>query len=67
MDKEQNLIFLKSQILCAEIEMQGMIIANKERELDDKSAAYGEKAFIDLINKYCIGHNTILEQIWSHP
>lgn len=60
MDKEQQLVFLRSQILCAEIELQAMLVANQIRESHGEVAAYPEQAFMDLINKYGIGHNDVL-------
>lgn len=66
MDKEQQLVFLKSQILCAEIEMQSMISTNQLRDVNGDSPAYDEQAFMDLIDKYGISHDYITEILRIH-
>jgi hypothetical protein len=53
----QDLVYFKMQMLQAEIEMQGMIAENKQREHRGESLAYDEKAFFDLIEKHNIHHN----------
>lgn len=45
------------QLLQAEIQMQGMIAENKQREIEGKSRAYTEKDFMVIIEKYRIHHN----------
>jgi hypothetical protein len=54
---QQELMYFKMQMLQAEIEMQGMIAENKNRELRGDSPAYGEDHFQALVNKYGIHHN----------
>jgi hypothetical protein len=49
---EQRLIYVRSILLQAEIEMQAMIAENKIREAEGKSLAYDEEAFMNLIEKY---------------
>lgn len=65
MTNEENLIFLKSQITCAIIELEAMKAENKQREIEGKSLAYDEESFLSLINKYGLGHNTIINSIYS--
>ena len=57
MDKESELLYFKMRMLQAEIEMQAMIADNKTREQEGLSLAYGETAFMNLIEKYGIHHN----------
>jgi hypothetical protein len=54
---QQELTYFRMNMLQAEIEMQGMIAENKQREHRGESMAYDEKAFIDLIEKHNIHHN----------
>lgn len=54
---EQNMLYFKMELLQAEIEMQAMIAENKQREIEGKSMAYTEEAFMELIEKYGIHHN----------
>jgi hypothetical protein len=54
---DEQLLYFKMQLLQAEIAMNGMIAENKKREALGASIAYGEQAFIDLIDKYGIHHN----------
>ena len=56
-ENEQNLTYFKMNMLQAEIEMQGMIAENKQREHAGFSMAYDEEAFLKLIDKYGIHHN----------
>lgn len=54
---EHNLIYFKMNLLQAEIEMNGMIAENKQREIANESMAYTHKDFVNLINRYGIHHN----------
>ncbi len=57
MDDERELLYFKMNLLQAEIEMNGMIAENKQREIEGKSMAYTEKEFNDLVERYHIYHN----------
>ena len=52
--------FLNSQIACAMIEAMGMQAANKQREIIGDSMAYTESHFLSLIDKYELGHNSVI-------
>ena len=52
-----ELLYFKMQLLQAEIEMNGMIAENKQREVLGQSMAYVEKDFMALIDRYGIHHN----------
>jgi len=54
---QQDLTYFRMNMLQAEIEMQGMIAENKQRELRGESMAYTADAFINLIEKHNIHHN----------
>ena len=56
-ENEAKLLQFKMNLLQAEIAMNSMIVANKEREANGYAFAYDEKAFIDLIEEYGIHHN----------
>jgi len=64
MNEDQKLIYLRGQILCAEIEMQGMLAENKQREAVGASMAYVESDFQMLFSKYAITHNAILHEFF---
>lgn len=57
MNHEDELLYFKMQLLQAEIEMQGMIAENKQREILGESMAYTYKDFDHLIDEYEIHHN----------
>jgi hypothetical protein len=57
MDKDRDLLYFQMNMLQAEIEMNGMIAENKQREVLGESMAYRDKDFIDLIERYNIHHN----------
>ena len=61
MTPEQSAAYVNAQAACALAEMCSMEVANVERQMKGHMIAYDEKAFMDLQNKYCIGHNAVLE------
>jgi len=60
MNDESKATFIKSQIACALIEMEGMRALNMQREAVGQSMAYIDTDFFALIDKYGIGHNTVV-------
>ena len=60
MGEEQRTAFLNSQVVAAQIEMAAMQAENETRQMLGHSPSYDEKAFMDLIAKYGIGHNQAL-------
>ena len=61
MDKEQRMIFLITQSLCAFAEIHGMLALNHERVSNGYALAYDEGAFLDVPNKYGLGHNAVID------
>ena len=55
--RADELLQFKMRMLQAEIEMQGMIAENKQREICGNSMAYTYNQFIELINQHRIGFN----------
>lgn len=53
----QELLCFQMNLIQAEIEMNGMVAENKQREVLGQSMAYTEKDFIGLIDKYKIYDN----------
>lgn len=47
-------LYIKARLLQAEIEMNGMIAENKQREIEGNSMAYAEQDFLCLILDYGI-------------
>lgn len=60
MTDEQKAAFVQAQAVCAMIECQGMLAANKEREDRGAALAYDEESFQNLINCYCIHQNDVI-------
>lgn len=58
--------YIISQAACALIELEAMKAANSERQQRGESDAYGEKAFMELQNKYVISHNAVLSYLYNH-
>lgn len=50
----RELLLFKMRMLYAEIEMNGMIAENKQREALGQSMAYSEQDFLDLIKSHKI-------------
>jgi len=64
---ERKLLYFKMQLLQAEIEMNGMIAENKQRQVEGNSIAYTIEHFIALIEKYGIHHNQFPDFNDTHP
>ena len=63
MDTVSRAAFIMSQAACASIEAAAMAAENKMREHRGESVAYDEKAFSDLIGKYGIHHNAVIDYL----
>lgn len=61
MNEEQRLMYVRGMLLNYEIQLHAMITANKEREAKGEALAYGEEAFLKLVNY--VNHNTILTEL----
>jgi hypothetical protein len=61
-DRLARINYVESQIMCAKIELQAMMATNVERLAEGKALAYDEAAFLELIEKYRIHHNAVIEQ-----
>ena len=60
----KRITYLQSQIACAMIELEGMKAENEMRKHQDLTIAYPEKAFQDVILKYGIYHNAVIEFLY---
>ena len=61
---DRDALYVKSQIVCAEIEMNAMIAENKQREIEGKSMAFTEEHFMKLLEQYEINHNAVYSRLW---
>lgn len=61
MTDEQKAAFIFSQSICALAEIEGMKAENKYRERRGEATAYNEKSFFDVIDKYGIHHNAVVQ------
>ena len=55
--------YINSMATCAQIEMESMKAANRERENQGLTLAYGEKDFMGLIEKWGIHHNAVVTHL----
>jgi len=60
MTDEQKAAYVNAMAIAAQIEMQGMIAENQQRESQGKAQAYGAEHFFETIEKYGIHHNAII-------
>lgn len=60
MREEHRATYINSQIVCAQIELHAMLAANKTREAAGEAQAYGEDAFMGLLSKFNIDHNSVI-------
>jgi hypothetical protein len=56
----EKVAFINSQVACALIEMESMKAANRDRQSRGESDAYGEEAFMNIINEHRIGWNDVI-------
>lgn len=63
MEPEEKVVYLNSQITSALIEAMGMQAENMQRKQENKSMAYNDKAFFDLIEKYGIDSNSVISYL----
>ena len=66
MNEEQNIVYTQGILLQARIEMEGMIAENQYRAHIGESPAYGEEAFVALIEKYGVHHNSLIINLVGH-
>lgn len=63
MDENQRLVFMYSQITCANIEMAAMQVEDKYYVLEGGYPVHSRQDYLALIEKYGIGHNSVIEYI----
>lgn len=60
MNKEQAIVYVHSQIVCAQAEIEAMKAANMERERKGLALAYPEEAFAAIEGKYGLSDNAVI-------
>ncbi len=66
MDDQQsarNVAYVNSQLMCAMVELEAMKSANRSRERQNLALAYSEGDFRSLIDKYQMGHNSVVTNL----
>ena len=63
--KLQNIAYVNSQIACAQIELAAMQAENTDRFFKGESPAYQGKEFMALIDRYQLGHNSVVTNLHS--
>ncbi len=64
---EQSASFVFANSVAAFAEIQGMVAENTFREQKGETVAYGEEAFLAVIEKYGIHHNAVLSLYGNQP
>lgn len=59
-----RIAYINAQVTCATITAMGMAAENEQRKLCGESMAYVADDFINLIDKYGIGHNSIVDDLF---
>ena len=70
MSPEQRIAYLHARTTAARIELESMLAANVARLARQLAPAYGERAFLLLIEKYELEHLSILTTLTdqgAHP
>jgi hypothetical protein len=63
MDKDQNIVYVQSQIACALIKAMGMFSDNLLRMNKEEQLAWTGDEFDNLIDDFGLGHNSIINQL----
>ncbi len=61
----RDIYYTAGRILQARIELEAMLVANRQRELLGQSPQYGEDAIRHLINEYGIHHNGLVNSLYG--
>ena len=60
MTPEQRAAFIFSQTACMLAQIEGMKAENAMRERQGQALAWGEDAFIGLVDQYGLSHNQVV-------
>ena len=60
MDDAQKAAFIMAQTACMMAELEAMKAANRQRQRNDFSDAYGEDEFNALPDRFGLGHNAVV-------
>jgi len=59
----RDVIYTAGILMQARIELESMLVANRQREIEGLPPAYGEQAFLDLRDRHCIYHNGLVTNL----
>ncbi len=60
MTDEQKAAYVQGQVLCARLELEGMVATNRMREMLGQALAYTGEEFMAVMEKYVISHNAVI-------
>ena len=60
MTREQQIVYIQGQIVCAQAEILGMQAENMQRQHQCESMAYVRDDFQKIIDQYGIHHNAVI-------
>ncbi len=60
MTEEQKAAYIHAQAVCAQLEMEGMLVANRACEMFSRPHEFGRDDFMKVMEKYVIGHNDVV-------
>jgi hypothetical protein len=60
----KNVAYIQAQVAAATIEVEAMKATNRVRWQQNQALAYTEEDFIKLIDKYGLGHNQVIENLY---
>jgi hypothetical protein len=62
-DQVARAAFVIAQAACAQVEALGMLSTNQTMVARGEHPRYVEQDFLDLQNKYVIGHNAVIDYL----
>ncbi|KKN18109.1 hypothetical protein LCGC14_0959160 [marine sediment metagenome] len=60
MTDEQKAAYINSQVICAQIELEAMKVANRHDEGMGSAPTYVEEDFRAIVDRFVIGHNDVI-------
>ena len=59
----QNIAYIMTQNTAAQVELNAMMVANQERTNRGEAMAYSYERMMSIIDKYQLGHNSVISNL----
>ena len=66
MNEQQRVAYVFARSVAAMAEIEAMKNFNRYEHVSGKTIPYNKKAFLDVIDKYGLGHNDLMTELTGH-